>query len=255
MIHYHGGPCPGTRDDNVKFFKGRDCLLSYAYKDAGDEQLLFEVCRTFILDNGAFTVWRNGGKLDIDGFYSWVDGYRKHPRFEWFLIPDVIGGTESENDRLVASCKTSFDLKHQCCPVFHLGERLERFNFFHELGYRRVALGSANGIDLKSTAFWNEMRKIFHYLDKELDMPFKVHGLRMLDPEIVSSFPFSSGDSSTASRNAIADINWKHRYSPISKASRAALVAEYLERAQSPSGVIYKPLQTEMDLCSTLEFT
>ena len=159
----------------------------------------------------------------------------------------MIGGSEHDNNSLVASCRVPFSDKHQCCPVFHLGERLNRLDFFWELGFRRFAIGSTPGFELKSMKFWNEMRKIFDHICEDGIPRFKVHGLRMLDEEIVEKFPFSSGDSTSANMEATFDYKWdKYPYAPMSKSGRAALVADRIERAQSPSFYSPKPIQMEL---------
>ena len=78
-------------------------------------------------------------------------------------------------------------------------------DFFWELGFRRFAIGSTPGYELKSMNFWNEMRKIFEYICEDGIPRFKVHGLRMLDEEIIEKFPFSSGDSTSATLMATFD--------------------------------------------------
>ena len=113
--------------------------------------------------------------------------------------------------------------------------------------YPRIAIGSTQGFELKTMRFFNEMRKIFEVIcDRDGVPQAKVHGLRMLDPEIVEKFPFSSCDSATASIKSMFDKEWKHRFWPQSKAGRAALVADYLERVQSPSFYQLKPVQMEL---------
>ena len=145
------------------------------------------------------------------------------------------------------------DLIHICrypeygVPIFHIGEPLERLEMFLGKGFKRIAIGTTKGYELKSLNFWNEMRKIFDFICVDGVPQAKVHGLRMLDPEIVEAFPFSSGDSTTATMEATFDVNWeKYPYAPITKAGRAALVADKIERTQSPSFYEPKPIQMEL---------
>ena len=241
MIHFHGAPCPGDMDQQIKFFTKRDVLMSYAHRK--NEGLLFGVCRTFVLDNGAFSLWKGGEDVDWNDFYDWVDQWRNHPRFEFFFIPDVIGGSDEENQELMEQCPFP---DHISVPVYHLGESFRRLSEMVER-YPRIAIGSTQGFELKTMRFFNEMRKIFEVICDQEGVPqAKVHGLRMLDPEIVEKFPFSSCDSATASIKSMFDKEWKHRFWPQSKAGRAALVADYLERAQSPSFYQLKPVQMEL---------
>jgi hypothetical protein len=240
MIHYHGGVITEA-NEAVKFYQRRDVLISFAKKEK--EHLIAEVCRSFVLDNGAFSLWKSGKQTDWDGFYDWVEKWKNHPRFEWFLIPDVIGGSDEENQELMEHCPFP---DHISVPVYHLGESFRRLSEMVER-YPRIAIGSTQGFELKTIRFWNEMRKIFEVIcDRDGIPQVKVHGLRMLDPEIVKAFPFSSGDSSTNVRESLFDIKWGHKYSPTSKAERAALVADYLDKAQSPSFYKLKPIQMEL---------
>lgn len=87
MIHYHGTPISGTKQDAARFLPGRHALVPYPCKD--QISIVAEVCKTFVLDNGAFSVWKKGGKLDVYGYMYWVYQWFKHPGFQWALIPDV----------------------------------------------------------------------------------------------------------------------------------------------------------------------
>ena len=241
MIHFHGSPISGSHKDAVKFFQKRDVLISFA--EPKQQFVITEICRSFVLDNGAFSFWKLGKQTDWDGFYDWVDQWRNHPRFEFFFIPDVIGGSDEENQELMEQCPFP---DHISVPVYHLGESFRRLSEMVER-YPRIAIGSTQGFELKTMRFFNEMRKIFEVICDQDGVPqAKVHGLRMLDPEIVEKFPFSSCDSATASIKSMFDKEWKHRFWPQSKAGRAALVADYLERAQSPSFYQLKPVQMEL---------
>ena len=173
---------------------------------------------------------------------DWVN----HPRFDFFIIPDVIGGTVEENDALIEEYWST--MPDSGVPVFHVGEPLERIDMFIlKYNFTRIAIGTTKGFELKSMHFWNEMRKIFEKLCINGMPRVKVHGLRMLDPEIVEAFPFSSGDSTTATRKATFYTEWEgYRYAPISKAARATLVADRIEQGQSPSFYKFKPIQLDL---------
>ena len=205
-----------------------------------------ECCRSFCIDNGAFTFWKAEQDVNWDDFYSFVTGWVNHPRFDFYLIPDVIGGTVEDNDFLVEE-SLSIGM-HGGVPVFHVGEPLERIEkFILKYNFTRIAIGTTKGFGLKSLLFWNEMRKIFDYLCVDGAPRVKVHGLRMLDPEIVGAFPFSSGDSTTATMEAMFDYKWeKYPYAPVTKAARASLVADRIEMGQSPSFYEFKPIQMEL---------
>ena len=67
MIHYHGGVITEA-NEAVKFYQRRDVLISFAKKEK--EHLIAEVCRSFVLDNGAFSLWKSGKQTDWDGLGS-----------------------------------------------------------------------------------------------------------------------------------------------------------------------------------------
>ncbi|CRM19915.1 hypothetical protein [Pseudomonas sp. 31 R 17] len=71
MIHYHGTPVGGKREDAAKFLAGRHALVPFPRKD--DLGIVADVCKSFVFDNGAFTVWMKGGQVDVDGYTRWVE--------------------------------------------------------------------------------------------------------------------------------------------------------------------------------------
>ena len=250
MIFFHGAPIPGDATQQVKFFSGRDCLLSYALKEKVDENLIFSVCRSFILDNGAYSIWKQGLEPDWNGFYRWVERYLRHPRFEFFFIPDSIEGGEKENDDLILNADTmrlrSARYMDIAVPVFHLGENPERIKNFINWGFKRIGI-SPSAVGTNGDAFWNEMNKCWEIICDEEGRPkVKVHALMMLSENIVSSYPWSSGDSSTAAFNSIHDKKFSHSWSPTRKSARAALIAESMEKAQSPNYFQKQPIQMEL---------
>ena len=197
MIKYHGTPIGGTKFDALKFLDGRHALISFATK--GHIAEVLECCESFCLDNGAFTIWKTtGGKIDVDGYFEWVSNYQKHPSFDFALIPDIIGGTEEDNDVLV----NEWDKSLTGVPVYHLGESYDRFFRLAE-SYRKVAFGSTdkwprNG----SRGWWKYMADFMDVVtDADGNLPCKVHGLRMLDPKLFQYLPLHSGDSTNAAVN------------------------------------------------------
>jgi hypothetical protein len=62
----------------------------------------------------------------------------------------------------------------------------------------------------------------------------KVHGLRMLDPDVFSRFPFASADSTNIARNIGIDSAWRGTYTPPTKEARAAVMRARIESVNSP---------------------
>lgn len=227
MIPYHGTPItPDTVA--VSVLKNRHALVSFAYPQ--QIELVANVCQSFIIDNGAFTFWRKKKIPDWAGYNTFVDEWRKHPAFDWALIPDVIDGSEKDNDRLIA--EWPFPL---CgVPVWHLHESLERLLRLVEK-WPRIALGSS-GVYSKpgNNLWWIRMRSVLDNLvDTDRNLITKLHGLRMLNPKLTKLIPFSSADSSNIARNINLDKKWSTgNYLPTTKAGRAHVMADRIENIE-----------------------
>jgi len=108
---YHGTPISGSREDARQFLQGRHALISFAHPDQLD--VVKEVCTTFILDNGAFSIWRKGGKLNVGEYIRWVELHSQHYRFNYAFIPDIIDGKEADNDALSPEIVAAIDKEVQ----------------------------------------------------------------------------------------------------------------------------------------------
>jgi hypothetical protein len=237
LIHYHGTPVSGPAHDKHRFLKGRHALVSFAYPV--DLAVVAEVCQSFILDNGAFTVWKKGGKLDEDAYYDWVSAWYKHPGFDWALIPDVIDGTEAENDEMLKRWPSH--LANSGVPVWHTNESIDRLRRLCDR-YTVVALGSSGEHGQPgSVAWWNMMRQTMTDLcDSAGRPPAKLHGLRMLSPKVFRNLPLSSADSTNASVNAGSKSRFGS-YLPVSAWQRAAIIADRVEQYNSAPFYGFKP--------------
>lgn len=227
MIHYHGSPLSGPALGKESFYAGRHALVSFAYRQ--DLAVISEFCQSFVFDNGAFTVWKRGGVLDVDGYTRWVDDWHRHPGLDWALIPDTIDGDEAENDALLSQWPTHLP----GVPVWHMHESLERLRRL-ATEYRTVALGSSRDFRTPNTAlWWARIGKAMTEICDDLGRPMcKLHGLRMLNPAVFSRMPLASADSTNAAVNAGATKRFG-MYAPASAASRAAVIADRVEGHQS----------------------
>ena len=91
MKHFHGTPIGGQREQVAKFAKGRFLLVPFARPE--DLPIVADVSRGFALDNSAFTVWKQGGKLEFEGVMEWYREWANHPRGDLLIIPDEIEGS------------------------------------------------------------------------------------------------------------------------------------------------------------------
>lgn len=199
-----------------------------------------EVCQSFIFDNGAFTVWRQGGQLDIPGYIAWCDEWHRHPGFDWALIPDVIEGSEDENDALVADWP-----RHIAgVPVWHLHEGIDRLQRLAET-WPTVAIGSSGQWSHPgSLAWWERMAKVMGAVcDAEGRPPCRLHGLRMLDPKVFTHLPLASADSTNAAVNG-GSLSRFGMYLPPTAAQRSAVIAERIESHNS-AAIWSRQLQQE----------
>lgn len=152
MIHYHGTPIT-PRSVAIEMLRRRHGLVSYAHPE--QMGIVAEVCQSFVLDNGAFTYWKQGGSINVELYANWVKKWWKHPGFDFCLIPDVIGGTEAENEAMFASWfSVRMPLRDsRCVPVWHMHESIDRLKrLCRELP--RVALGSSGQWATPGTADW-----------------------------------------------------------------------------------------------------
>lgn len=227
MKKYHGTPVGGPRQDVARFLMGRDALVPFPRQD--DMGVVGEACRSFVFDNGAFSVWKRGEKLDVPGYLQWCQEWHRHPGFDWALIPDVIDGDEAQNDALLADWPRHIE----GVPVWHLHESLSRLDRL--VGeWRTVAFGSSGQWATPGTReWWARMSMAMDVACDDEGRPrAKLHGLRMLDPRIFTQLPFSSADST----NAAVNCGSKERfgmYLPPTAAQRAAVIADRIESNNS----------------------
>lgn len=227
MIHYHGTPIGGNLNDKAHFLIGRHALVPFPRRD--DMAVVADACQSFVFDNGAFTIWRKGGQLDTEGYYSWVDEWHRHPGFDWALIPDVIDGDEDANDRLLEDWPGHMP----GVPVWHLHESLERLQRLAQ-DWRIVALGSSGQWSSPGTAeWWKRMGKALSAVCDDKGRPLcKLHGLRMLDPSVFTQMPLSSADSTNAAVNG-GSLSRFGMYPPPTAGQRSEIIARRVEQYTS----------------------
>lgn len=228
MIHYHGTPIGGSRQDVARFLQGRHALIPFFRQE--DLGIAADVCKSFVFDNSAFSIWRRGGTLDVNGYIQWVRDWCRHPGFVWALIPDSIDGNEEENDALLAEWPA--DLARHGVPVWHLHESINRLQ---RLGreFPVVALGSSGQWSVPGTApWWTRMEQVMDAICDRGRPVCKLHGLRMLNPKVFSRIPLASADSTNAAVNS-GSINRFGLYVPPTASQRAAVIAERIESHNS----------------------
>lgn len=228
MIHYHGGPIT-PESCAYRAWRGRHAFVSFY--EPRQIELAASVCQSFALDNGAYSAWKAGTIIDWNDYYSWCDRWLRHPACDWAVIPDVIGGSEAENDDLIAEWPHA----ERGVPVWHLNESPERLQALATV-WPRVALGSAAEFDVTvPRKALDRLADVLPGICDEHGTPVtKLHGLRMLRPEIVTHVPLSSGDSTNVARNIGMDGAWRGSYAPATKETRTDVLVERMERHDTP---------------------
>lgn len=223
MIHYHGTPLGGNSQEVVRFLKGRHALVPFPRPD--HLGAVAEVCKSFVFDNGAFSVWKKGGKLDVEGYMKWVDEWHRHPGFSWALIPDEIEGDEDGNDRLLEAWPSHLP----GVPVWHMHESLERLQRLAQ-EWPIVALGSSGEWPTPGARkWWVRMTEALNSIcDPEGRPQCRLHGLRMLAPKVFTQMPLASADSTNAAVNS-GSLARFGQYLPPTAAQRAGVIADRVE--------------------------
>lgn len=231
MIHYHGLPItPETAAARV----GQAGHFCVPFSTPLQLRIAIMVCQSMMGDNGAFPAWRAGKPItDWAPFYAWAAELKRIPSCDFVVIPDVIDGSEADNDALLAEWPLP---KWFGAPVWHMHESLERLERLAS-SYPRICIGSSGEFaTLKTTAWWGQMARAMRVLCNDDGEPLcRIHGLRMLDPDVFTRLPLSSADSTNIGRNIGIDQAWKGTYSPPTKEARAMVLRERIESHNAPA--------------------
>ncbi len=228
MIRYHGTPI-SPDFAALEVFKRGHSMVSFANRQ--QEHLAFERSQGVALDNGAFTLWKSGERVDVVAYEAWVRHWMRHPAFEWAIIPDLIDGSEAENDALITAWPLPKDIS---VPVWHMHESLEKLDRLVS-AFPRVAIGSSGEFAQIGTAkWWVRMSEAMEVACDADGMPrTKLHGLRQMDPEVFSVVPYHSVDSTNVARNIGIDSKWTGSYVPPSKDVRALCIRDVVNNHAS----------------------
>ncbi len=192
MIHYHGTPI--TPRERLYELAGRHFCVSAARPE--NVKHCHQIGQSVMLDNGAFSFWRRGAIPEWNGVYDWMEPWLDYPT-TWAVIPDVIDGSEEDNDRLLISW---FQRRlPKGAPVWHLHESLERLRRLAH-GYERVCFGSSGRYAQVASDAWR--RRVCDSFDVIADERGRVPWVHMLRGMAVGGeYPFASVDSTDIARN------------------------------------------------------
>jgi hypothetical protein len=130
-----------------------------------------------MVDNGAFSAWRQGKVLDWnywDAFMRWGMRILDACPQAVLVIPDVIGGSVEENHQLACNFTSDMavlygrnDLVSRCMMVWHMHEPIDHLLGMIEGGYQWVAVGSSGEYAKVGTPAWHaRIREAFAAMDE-----------------------------------------------------------------------------------------
>src|SRR4051812_44576095 len=93
-----------------------------------------------MLDNSAYSIWRQNIELDWADWARWAERWLARPT-TWAVLPDAIDAGAEENDRLLEEWKHVTGVI-QGSPVWHLDEPLDRLRRLCD-EWPRVCFGSS----------------------------------------------------------------------------------------------------------------
>lgn len=231
MIHYHGLPI-NPQTTAIAAISAGHAFVSFS--DTQPLGLAAEVCQSFAIDNGAFSAWRSGRPIvDWSEFYEWSAQCRRIPSCDFAVIPDVIDGSEADNDALLLEWPHG---RWWGAPVWHMHESLDRLERL-AADWPRVCLGSSGAFAVVGNdVWWKRMSDAMRVVCDVDGRPLvRLHGLRMLNSKVFTKCPFASADSVNIGRNVGIDTKWKGTYLPPTKEARAAVLRARIEAYNAPS--------------------
>jgi len=196
-IHYHGTPI--TPFAALIELAGRCFCASYARPEQVGRA--HELGQSVMLDNGAFSFWQQqlAGTIpappDWAGYYEWSGRWLEH-QTTWAVIPDVIDGTEEENDELIAAWPHG----RRGAPVWHMHESLGRLLRLAN-AWPLVCIGSSGAYAELGTRRWHHrMEQVFNLLCPSGLPMTRIHMLRGM-AQAAGPYPFFSLDSTDVAQN------------------------------------------------------
>jgi hypothetical protein len=191
VIHYHGTPI--TPQATLMTLAGRNFCVSFAHP--ADVARCHQIGQSVMLDNGAFSVWRQGRTVDWSAYYQWCAPWLDY-QTTWAVIPDVIDGGEADNDALIDQWPHGI----RGAPVWHMHESVGRLLRPADR-WPRVCVGSSGAYATVGDERWHwRMHEAMNALCGDGPAPVWLHMLRGMSLS-GSHYPFASVDSTDVARN------------------------------------------------------
>lgn len=192
MMHYHGTPI--TPRSVLYELAGRNFCVSFA--EPRDVAVCHQIGQSVMLDNGAFTVWKQGRVIDWLAWWDWVEPWLDY-RTTWAVLPDVIDGDEEDNEKLLGKYGKMI---RGGVPVWHLHEPLAHLQGL-VWRFGRVCFGSSGAYSAVGSDSW--CRRVSEAFDAIVEPSGRVPWVHMLRGMAMAGteFPFASVDSTDIARN------------------------------------------------------
>ena len=201
----HGTPITPKR--LLAQLKGESFCVSYAYPEQlHDVGPLVPSNGILLLDNGAFTAWKQEREFDELGFWKWANAAQDLYPEAVAVIPDKIEGSEADNLMMASRAVKGGLAKYpeRCMFVWHTNDSMEQFKKAAML-FNFIAIGSCAEHDIQKcwADFYARARKASAFIDGVELMTGRrpwVHVMRGLGK--LHKFPrFDSADSTNVARN------------------------------------------------------
>lgn len=197
--------------------EGQSFCLSYATRNRLGRQLddairLVGEDGILLLDNGAFSAWRSGVPMDVDGFVRWAADICERCPQAVVVVPDVIDGDELANDEMRYEFSGAmfeagvFIPPERMMMVWHMHESLDRLTGMIEGGYTYIAIGSSGEYAQVGTPQWHaRIREAFDHIERfcaESEGCYVRPWIHMMRAQgEAHRYPFDSADSCSLAVN------------------------------------------------------
>ena len=208
-FYFAGSTRPEYRELITKL--NANVLKSYV-NDQNEFKLWFQYKRDgwkgkLLIDNGAFTIYRKGGTLDIDEYIKWLNKYDEY--IDYAVALDDIPGKWLEGhtaQQVKESVQKTWDnylyMRKHCkspqklLPVFHMGENFDYLKKYLELDdLEYMCISARKDITNKQREDWYE--KCFYIISHSQHKNIKVHCLGSATLSNAEKFPFTSMDATS----------------------------------------------------------
>lgn len=197
-----------------------------------------------LVDNGAFSAWTKGIEIDWREFETWAAAIARVCPQAIIVAPDVIDGSEDENNELLTDFIGGMGMEHdvdieRIMPVWHMHESLRRLEYLAE-SYQFLAIGSSGEFaDPKTKAWAERIREAWSVFDElEATGAYRrphVHMMRAQQQH--TAFDFDSSDSTNVARNhcRYKGQPWHVGAFAARLQSKVSLTSDGIQRIETPA--------------------